>query len=41
MRRFRFPQGPAVTDLNPHGKQMADESMVRTLGAQTTAIWPQ
>jgi ubiquinone/menaquinone biosynthesis C-methylase UbiE len=30
-----------VTDLNPHGKQMADESMVRTLGAQTTAIWPQ
>ena len=30
-----------MTDLNPHGKQMADESMVRTLGAQTQAIWPQ
>jgi ubiquinone/menaquinone biosynthesis C-methylase UbiE len=30
-----------VTDLNPHGKQMADESMVRTLAAQTQAIWPQ
>jgi len=31
----------AVTDLNPHGKQMADESMVRTLDAQARAIWPQ
>jgi len=30
-----------MTDLNPHGKQMADESMVRTLSAQTLAIWPQ
>jgi ubiquinone/menaquinone biosynthesis C-methylase UbiE len=30
-----------VTDLNPHGKQMADESMVRNLEAQTKAIWPQ
>lgn len=30
-----------MTDLNPHGKQMADESMVRTLAAQTVAIWPQ
>jgi ubiquinone/menaquinone biosynthesis C-methylase UbiE len=30
-----------VTDLNPHVKQMADESMVRTLGAQARAIWPQ
>ena len=30
-----------MTDLNPHGKQMADESMVRTLAAQTQAIWPQ
>ncbi len=30
-----------MTDLNPHGKQMADESMVRTLEAQTQAIWPQ
>jgi SAM-dependent methyltransferase len=30
-----------VTDLNPHGKQMADESMVRTLDAQARAIWPQ
>lgn len=30
-----------MTDLNPHGKQMADESMVRTLAAQTRAIWPQ
>jgi ubiquinone/menaquinone biosynthesis C-methylase UbiE len=30
-----------LTDLNPHGKQMADESMVRTLDAQARAIWPQ
>lgn len=30
-----------MTDLNPHGKQMADESMVRTLEAQARAIWPQ
>lgn len=30
-----------MTDLNPHVKQMADESMVRTLSAQTRAIWPQ
>jgi len=30
-----------VTDLNPHHKQMADESMVRTLDAQARAIWPQ
>ena len=31
----------AVTDLNPQAKQMADESMVRTLDAQARAIWPQ
>lgn len=30
-----------MTDLNPHAKQVADESMVRTLAAQTRAIWPQ
>jgi len=30
-----------MTDLNPHKKQMADESMVRTLDAQARAIWPQ
>jgi SAM-dependent methyltransferase len=30
-----------VTDLNPQRKQMADESMVRTLDAQARAIWPQ
>jgi ubiquinone/menaquinone biosynthesis C-methylase UbiE len=30
-----------LTDLNPQGKQMADESMVRNLAAQTNAIWPQ
>jgi ubiquinone/menaquinone biosynthesis C-methylase UbiE len=30
-----------LTDLNPHGKQMADESMVRNLEAQANAIWPQ
>ncbi|HTR79819.1 MAG TPA: methyltransferase domain-containing protein [Gemmatimonadaceae bacterium] len=30
-----------MTDLNPQAKQMADESMVRTLGAQANAIWPQ
>lgn len=27
--------------LNPQAAQMADESMVRTLAAQTEAIWPQ
>lgn len=30
-----------MTDLNPQAKQMADESMVRTLAAQAEAIWPQ
>ncbi len=30
-----------MTDLNPQAKQMADESMVRTLEAQARAIWPQ
>jgi len=30
-----------MTDLNPQGKQMADESMVRGLDAQARAIWPQ
>jgi ubiquinone/menaquinone biosynthesis C-methylase UbiE len=30
-----------VTNLNPQAKQMADESMVRNLAAQTLAIWPQ
>jgi SAM-dependent methyltransferase len=28
-------------ELNPHAKEMADESMVRTLAAQAEAIWPQ
>jgi ubiquinone/menaquinone biosynthesis C-methylase UbiE len=31
----------SMTDLNPQAKQMADESMVRTLDAQARAIWPQ
>jgi ubiquinone/menaquinone biosynthesis C-methylase UbiE len=30
-----------MTDHNPQGKQMADESMVRNLDAQARAIWPQ
>jgi ubiquinone/menaquinone biosynthesis C-methylase UbiE len=30
-----------MTDLNPQGKQMAHESMVRNLDAQARAIWPQ
>jgi len=30
-----------LTDLNPQAKQMADESMVRNLAAQASAIWPQ
>lgn len=30
-----------MTDLNPQLKQMADESMVRNLAAQASAIWPQ
>lgn len=28
-------------DRNPQAKEMADESMVRNLAAQATAIWPQ
>jgi SAM-dependent methyltransferase len=28
-------------DRNPHVEQMADESMIRTLAAQASAIWPQ
>jgi SAM-dependent methyltransferase len=28
-------------DLNPQAREMADESMVRTLSAQADAIWPQ
>jgi SAM-dependent methyltransferase len=28
-------------DLNPQARQMADESMVRTLAAQAEAMWPQ
>ena len=28
-------------DLNPQARQMADESMVRTLAAQADAVWPQ
>lgn len=28
-------------ELNPQAKEMADESMVRTLAAQADAIWPQ
>ena len=28
-------------NLNPQAKEMADESMVRTLAAQADAIWPQ
>jgi ubiquinone/menaquinone biosynthesis C-methylase UbiE len=34
-------QEQGVTDLNPQGRQMADESMVRNLAAQAQAIWPQ
>jgi ubiquinone/menaquinone biosynthesis C-methylase UbiE len=30
-----------ATELNPQAEQMAHESMVRTLAAQTEAIWPQ
>jgi hypothetical protein len=30
-----------MTDLNPQAKQMADQSMVRTLDGQARAIWPQ
>ena len=41
---FTHPKPPtedALTELNPHLAQMAHESMVRTLAAQTEAIWPQ
>src|SRR5437762_8132770 len=32
----------AMSDpLNPQAREMADESMVRTLSAQAEAIWPQ
>ena len=30
-----------MNDLNPQAKQMADESMVRNLAAQASAVWPQ
>ena len=30
-----------MADLNPQARQMADESMVRNLAAQASAIWPQ
>ncbi len=30
-----------ASSLNPQREQMADESMIRTLAAQTEAIWPQ
>jgi ubiquinone/menaquinone biosynthesis C-methylase UbiE len=30
-----------MTDLNPQARQMADESMVRNLAAQASAVWPQ
>jgi len=30
-----------TNDLNPQARQMADESMARTLAAQAEAIWPQ
>ena len=29
------------TERNPQAQQMADESMVRNLAAQASAIWPQ
>ncbi|MET0216262.1 MAG: class I SAM-dependent methyltransferase, partial [Vicinamibacterales bacterium] len=32
---------PNADDLNPQAREMADESMVRTLAAQADAIWPQ
>jgi SAM-dependent methyltransferase len=31
----------AVSDRNPQAKEMADESMIRTLAAQAEAIWPE
>jgi hypothetical protein len=31
----------STDDLNPQAREMADESMVRTLAAQAEAIWPQ
>ena len=30
-----------VMDPNPQAEQMADESMIRNLGRQAEAIWPQ
>jgi ubiquinone/menaquinone biosynthesis C-methylase UbiE len=32
---------PNADDLNPQAREMADESMVRTLAAKAEAIWPQ
>jgi len=32
---------PSVSDRNPQAREMADESMIRTLAAQAEAIWPQ
>jgi ubiquinone/menaquinone biosynthesis C-methylase UbiE len=43
LSRIRQPLtgDPTLTNLNPQAEQMAAESMVRTLEAQTLAIWPQ
>lgn len=39
--RTRFVAYRMALDLNPQARQMADESMERTLAAQAEAIWPQ
>src|SRR5688572_30629177 len=40
-RSTRACRLPSADDLNPQAREMADESMVRTLAAQADAIWPQ
>jgi ubiquinone/menaquinone biosynthesis C-methylase UbiE len=39
--RGRYSVSAMKDELNPQARQMADESMVRTLAAQAEAIWPQ
>src|SRR5438874_13326702 len=40
--RGRSGYSQRMTDpLNPQAREMADESMVRTLASQAEAIWPQ
>src|SRR5262249_30751630 len=40
-RRRGYTRGGRMNPSSPQAREMADESMVRTLTAQAEAIWPQ